>query len=393
MRRPEPDRSRAVLIGVASYGQPGLPHLPAVADSLAGFSAALADPRLCGIPARHQRVLLDPELPHRTGAELHSAADEATDLLVVYLAGHVLPKAPRGAEFALAPGPSVRSRVAGLSLDWIGQALADSPAATRVLVVDCVLAEPDGSPGYPAELLLARCARIAGTSSLVAVARDAAAASRSGWPCTAFTGALLAVVAGGVPTPREFLDLPLLTARTAEVLRVDGRPAPALHVAGPAGAVGSRIGMVRPTRHAAARGPLLALRRSARSTSDRPPAGPAALFRNAALDLPPDPDRERWAAELLTALAARGADRPVDPGDIARRCRAAVLDTARVVGPDHPYALDARHQLGRWTAVAEGPAAAAAVFRRLVDDQRRVLGPADPRTRAGENNLVYWAAR
>src|SRR5690349_4661720 len=90
MRLPDAATSRAVVIGVAGYTQPELPDLPAVSASAQGFSSVLFDARYGGIPAGHGRTLLDPASPQEVETALMAAAAEATDLLLIYYAGHAL---------------------------------------------------------------------------------------------------------------------------------------------------------------------------------------------------------------------------------------------------------------------------------------------------------------
>src|SRR5690242_977384 len=85
---PSPEHSRAVLIGTATYDY--LAPLPQVAAGLAGIRDALIDPQLCGLPEEHCTVLLDPGSPTAVLEALNHAASQATDALIVYLAGHGL---------------------------------------------------------------------------------------------------------------------------------------------------------------------------------------------------------------------------------------------------------------------------------------------------------------
>ena len=66
-----------------------------------------SDSRLCGISLEHVRVLFDPSRPHATGAEITFASQDATHLLVVYLAGHMM---PGGSASPSAADPATGSR-------------------------------------------------------------------------------------------------------------------------------------------------------------------------------------------------------------------------------------------------------------------------------------------
>jgi hypothetical protein len=65
-------------------------------------------------------------------------------------------------------------------------------------------------------------------------------------------------------------------------------------------------------------------------------------------------------------------------------------DGERILGPDHPQALDARGNLAYWRGEAGDPAGAAAAFEQLLSDQLRVLGPDHPQTLTTRHNLARW---
>jgi hypothetical protein len=59
-------------------------------------------------------------------------------------------------------------------------------------------------------------------------------------------------------------------------------------------------------------------------------------------------------------------------------------------GPEHPYTLDARHNLALWTGEAGDAAGARDQFAALLPIRERVLGPEHPHTVATRGNLAYW---
>ncbi|MFE1877730.1 tetratricopeptide repeat protein, partial [Streptomyces sp. NPDC059496] len=65
-------------------------------------------------------------------------------------------------------------------------------------------------------------------------------------------------------------------------------------------------------------------------------------------------------------------------------------DCLRVLGPDHPDTLRARHNLASWQGEAGDPAGAADAYATLLEDGVRVLGPDHPHTVATRSNLAYW---
>jgi Tetratricopeptide repeat len=55
----------------------------------------------------------------------------------------------------------------------------------------------------------------------------------------------------------------------------------------------------------------------------------------------------------------------------------------RVLGPEHQYTLNTRHNLVRWTGEAGDAAGARDQYAALLPIYERVLGPEHPDTRAG----------
>ena len=93
------------------------------------------------------------------------------------------------------------------------------------------------------------------------------------------------------------------------------------------------------------------------------------------------------AARHEVALWAGEAGDPA----AARDLFAGLLPTCeRVLGPEHPRTLLARHEVGRWTGYAGDPAAARDLFAGLLPTCERVLGPEHPRTLHARSNLARW---
>jgi hypothetical protein len=65
----------------------------------------------------------------------------------------------------------------------------------------------------------------------------------------------------------------------------------------------------------------------------------------------------------------------------------------RVLGPEHPATLTARHALARWTGEAGDAAAAREQYAELLPVTERVLGPKHPHTLADRDHLAYWTRK
>ncbi|MFE7475747.1 tetratricopeptide repeat protein, partial [Streptomyces sp. NPDC057575] len=67
-----------------------------------------------------------------------------------------------------------------------------------------------------------------------------------------------------------------------------------------------------------------------------------------------------------------------------------LADRLRVLGPDHPETLAARHNFASFRGEAGDAAGAAAAFEELLADRLRVQGPDHPNTLAAHDDLAHW---
>ncbi|MEU1665898.1 ABC transporter substrate-binding protein [Streptomyces sparsogenes] len=229
---PEPAASRAVLIGTSRYDH--LEPLPAVANNLRALAAALCAPHTWGLASEHCTVIENPGSAVEVLDAVRAAAEEATDALLVYVAGHGLVE-PRRGELFLSLTGSVRQRsYTGLAYATLRDVVLDGRARRRVMLLDCCLSRE--VPGFVdgVEALIDRSA-IEGACLLAAVPDNSFALAPPGEPHTAFTGELLRLLNDGVPGGPELLDLETVYARVYAALGAKGRPLPHKRDGGTAG--------------------------------------------------------------------------------------------------------------------------------------------------------------
>ncbi|MER6139268.1 ABC transporter substrate-binding protein [Streptomyces sparsogenes] len=229
---PEPAASRAVLIGTSRYDH--LEPLPAVANNLRALAAALCAPHAWGLAPEHCTVIENPGSAVEVLDAVRAAAEEATDALLVYVAGHGLVE-PRRGELFLSLTGSVRQRsYTGLAYATLRDVVLDGRARRRVMLLDCCLSRE--VPGFVdgVEALIDRSA-IEGACLLAAVPDNSFAFAPPGEPHTAFTGELLRLLNDGVPGGPELLDLETVYARVYAALGAKGRPLPHRRDGGTAG--------------------------------------------------------------------------------------------------------------------------------------------------------------
>jgi hypothetical protein len=278
VRLPDPRRSYAVLIGSSRYRSAGLSDLPAVAGNLAGLAEVLTDPALGGFPPDRCIVVPNPASARAATRTLREYAARAEDTLLVYWAGHGAP-GPRG-EFQLSVTGAADGLPAGaLPVGRFREAMLRSPAAHRILILDCCFSGGVVPVTGVTWALLGQAAA-EGSDVLVSAPPSPVYFSRPKETYTAFTGALIAIMGNGIAGGPEFLTLGTVYGQLIYALASRGLPRPQQSGTGTAGQL------------ALARNP--AFRRQQRDA--RPDVG----------DQPPQAARGRRRLTALVAAAVLG---------------------------------------------------------------------------------------
>lgn len=220
---PDPAACRAVLIGTGSYGQ--LEQLPAVKANLRDLSDALADPLLWGLPHEHCTIVPDPTDAFAMLDPVHRAAEEATDTLLVYYAGHGLRDADTADLYLALVDSRENTGYTAVAYEHLRSALRSSRARRRVVVLDCCFSGRAARTLAGEDTLAARAA-VDGAYVLSASPRDRVALAPEGERHTAFTGELLHLLRLGVTGGPELLDLDTLYRVLDQRLRAKNRPRP-----------------------------------------------------------------------------------------------------------------------------------------------------------------------
>jgi hypothetical protein len=233
VRLPDPRRSYAVLIGSSRYGSAELSDLPAVARNLAGLAEVLTDPALGGFPPDRCIVVPDPASARAAGRTLREYAARAEDTLLIYWAGHGRPGP--GDEFHLSvTGAAGGPPADALAVGRVREALLRSPAAHRILILDCCF----GGGVVPVTgvtwALLGQAAT-EGADVLVSAPPSPVYFSGPRETYTAFTGALIAVMRNGIAGGPEFLTLGTIYGQLLYALASRGLPRPQQSGTGTAG--------------------------------------------------------------------------------------------------------------------------------------------------------------
>ncbi|MCP3802824.1 caspase family protein [Allokutzneria sp. A3M-2-11 16] len=222
-RLPDPELSRAVLIGTSRFDHPGLGDLPAVRNNLADLAAILTSATGTGL--KHCAVLADEADIAAIGVRLAEAAERAEDLLLVYYAGHGLVDG-RG-ELHLTVPSTHPERLGWTSLPFamLRETLADAGAKNRVLILDCCFSGRAVSEFMSADAVPGQL-EIDGTYTLTATPANKVAMAPVGATHTLFTGELITLLAKGIEDGPELLSLGEIYQRLLRIYTRRNLPKP-----------------------------------------------------------------------------------------------------------------------------------------------------------------------
>lgn len=231
MEVPDPQHSRALLVGVSEY--PRLPRerwLPTVATGLHRLAEVLRDDRVWGLPEGNCTVLHQPADSDTVIAALRETAREARDALVFYYGGHGLVDpviADEQLHLALPQSYEPGGTHLALSYAHVRREFRVSArhVQRRLVILDCcwsgkALGTTMGGDGIVTETA------IEGTAVLTATAATKKALAPDGERYTAFTGALIDTLAGGIDGGPELLDLGTIYRYLDVIQSGRGRPRP-----------------------------------------------------------------------------------------------------------------------------------------------------------------------
>ena len=228
MRLPDRQRSYAVLIGSGKYADDKLPNLPAVRKTLADLAAALTDPIYGVVPKNHCTVLENQGDIRLIGRNLRSVATLAEDLLLVYFVGHGLVDGRRHQLYLGLPDSEwAEPEFNSLEYDKLRSSVLDSPAATKIIILDCCFSGRVVSEAMadPVTEMVGQM-EVDGTFVLASAERDQVALVLPGEDYTAFTGRLLHLLRNGVPGGPELLTIDYLYRQLAIKMKAEGLSQP-----------------------------------------------------------------------------------------------------------------------------------------------------------------------
>ncbi|SUE28942.1 Uncharacterized protein containing caspase domain [Nocardia farcinica] len=371
-----------MLIGVGAYDHHDrLPNITAAARNVTDLSELLSGPNGT-FNSENCESLIDPVSTSRIGEVLDDAAEQASDTLLVYYTGHGVLDSRGRLHLALPHTHPDRIRWTALPFATLREAILESPARTRILILDCCFsgrAFESLSDGPDAVL---GQADIEGTYTITSSARNEPSFAPADQPHTAFTAALLAAA---VLIPGRRLDD--LYTDIQHFLRRRGHPEPQRRAVNTAGDLvlfpeSDRVaytlvhdlldpfGPFEPT--------VFSRLNTSRAWTD---ASRAEAFARSF----PDPREQADALEFFAGVLAS-----TDPAstEAIPLYEQTLVERERVLGPDHPDTLAARNNLAdAYHSVGRVPETIP-LYERILVDSERILGLDHPDTVAACANLA-----
>jgi molecular chaperone DnaK len=226
MRRPDGATSRVVLIGTANYSSDAsLPDLPAVLNNLTDIVSELNRPAHGWFAPQSCEVIRDPGTASDLGRRLNRLAPQAEDLLLVYYAGHGLLDSRGNLYLGLTGTQRDLLRYTAMPYDGVKEAIMDSPARNRVVILDCCFSGRAIDVMAP-DSVVTEQTQITGSFTLTATASGVTALAPRGERNTAFTGELLRLLREGDPRAPEQLTLDHVYRSLYRGLKSRGLPEP-----------------------------------------------------------------------------------------------------------------------------------------------------------------------
>jgi hypothetical protein len=375
MRLPDPQRSRVVLIGTSAYTDENenLPNLPQVgadvkdlADFLCGGTGAL-------VPEANCEVIMDEGNLSLIGRKLRTAARQAQDLLLVYYAGHGLVGGKRHDLYLALPDsewgdPEFNS----LEYDKLRSAVLDSPAKTKVIILDCCFSGRAVTETMAGSAELLGEIEVDGSYVLTAAGGNQVALIVEGEEHTAFTGRLLTLLRDGVIGGPELLAVDDLYKELRVRMKAEGLPIPQKRGTAMAGL----LALARNNAFAETALPRLRDRAMAAIATGEGGKwdGAASQLRGILAELERIVGHEQEDTFRVRQLLAHAIGGAGDPLEAVAMLRALLPEQAHVMGSDHPDTLSTRQYLAVSLGEAGHRDQAVAILRVLLPDRRRVLG-------------------
>ncbi|MEU6299795.1 caspase family protein [Streptomyces erythrochromogenes] len=220
-RLADPAASRAVLVGAHAYAH--LEDLPGVQNNLTALTDAFADERIWGLPREHITVLDQPADAGEILDAVIYAAEQATDTLVVYYAGHGLADEHTDELYLALPRTRPFRPDTACRYEFLRRQLTGHEVNARhvAVILDCCWSGRALLGGMATGTDLADEAAVPGRCVLAASSATRQALALPGETYTVFTGELIRTLTDGVPRKPGVLSMQTMYTHIRSRLRRD----------------------------------------------------------------------------------------------------------------------------------------------------------------------------
>ncbi|GIJ46073.1 hypothetical protein Val02_29590 [Virgisporangium aliadipatigenens] len=228
MGRPDPRRSRAVIIGMSRFDSADLPDHPVIENNVVDLAETLTSAIDAPFLADHCASFVDETDMAALGRSIKAAADTAEDLLLVYYSGHGCLDPRRHDLYLALPGTDPDNLgFTAIPASVLNEAIRNSPADNKVLILDCCFSGrlETGRLGGQ-ESFVRGGLGVAGRFTLTSATGNQASVVLPGERHSAFTGRLLDLLRHGVPGGPAELTLEYIHRRLETVMAREGLPRP-----------------------------------------------------------------------------------------------------------------------------------------------------------------------
>ena len=405
-RYPRRDESRAILIGTDHYDN--YETLSAITNNLDVLRSVLISAKRGGFLPEHCHAISNPQEPVGLAEHINDVAGEATDVLMVYCSGHgIIDPTSRRLQLALEHTREQSLHYTALSLELLKGAIASSPAAMKVLILECCYSglAIAGFAMADVSSMLQQQAEMRGVYTLTSSAMDEISLAPPGAEFTAFSGAFIRLLREPPADHPAGATLAEMYPLLKRELTSQNYPEPQQSVENSAGdlaLVGWDNGgdgdhempvvLVGPSAEDVPAAPGLA--EDEHGSAVTPEV--ARLLRHAdCMDVEPEPltpaEIDQRLSELLLQAKQIHHDDDVNemPTNVLAALGKIVTTMIRIGGNEHPAVLYARDLQGYWLAKAGRSGEAKDMFERILRVREKIHGAEHPEVLTTRQNLAH----
>jgi Caspase domain len=194
-----------------------------VRNNIEGLKRLFTDPDIAGIPEDNILIIQDKPNASDIATQIADSANMATDTLIFYYAGHgLIGRQQSTLHLAVQDTTDRRVDYNAISIDDIKQAIAESPASKKIMILDCCFSGRGIEIMGGEDSLIRASIDLKGTYAIASAPATKAAAAPKGEKYTTFTGELINLIEKGIDNGKDGITLEEVYQNLRRAL--NGRP-------------------------------------------------------------------------------------------------------------------------------------------------------------------------